>query len=66
MDMEKEMIRELNHRQKVIFRTLLLPVLVAWEHSRAATLTIRRFLGEIPDLNYPQRLKKTYHKSKCM
>ena len=27
---EKERIRELNHRQKVSFSTLLLPVLVAW------------------------------------
>ena len=30
MDMKKERIRELNHRQKVRFSTLLLPVLVAW------------------------------------
>ena len=30
MGMEKERIRELDHRQKVRFSTLLLPVLVAW------------------------------------
>ena len=27
---EKERLRELNHRQKVRFSTLLLPVLVTW------------------------------------
>ena len=30
MDMKKETIKELNHRQKVRFSTLLLPALAAW------------------------------------
>ena len=39
MDMIKERIRELNHRQKVRFSTLLLPILVAWNtlNTRGST-----------------------------
>ena len=39
MDMKKERIRELNHRQKVKFSTLLLPALVVWNtlNTRGST-----------------------------
>ena len=40
---EKERIRELNHRQKVRFRTLFLPVLIAWNtlNTRGSTASRR-------------------------
>ena len=43
IDMRKEEIRELNHRQKVRFSTLLLPVLVAWNtlDTRGSTASRR-------------------------
>ena len=43
MDMKKERIRELNHRQKVRYRTLLLPALVAWNtlDTRGSTASHR-------------------------
>ena len=39
MDMKKERIIEVNHRQKVRFSTLLLPVFVAWNtlNTRGST-----------------------------
>ena len=41
---KKKRVRELNHRQKVRFSTLLLPVLVAWNtlDTRGSTASRRR------------------------
>ena len=43
MDIKKERITELNHRQKVRFSTLLLPVLVTWNtlDTRGSTASHR-------------------------
>ena len=47
MDMKKERMTEMNHRQKVTFSTLLLPVLVAWN-----TLTLEAVLLPVITLKY--------------
>ena len=53
MNMKKERIRELNNRQKVRFRTLLLPVLVAWN-----TLDTKATLLPVITLKY---YRAAYH-----